>query len=111
MSIRVRSESPWRSTALRDERPGVQLRPPLQPAIAPGGRDRERLDPPVSARYRELFASGVGRLPRLQDLEFAGSTKVERCAVFALLLPSGFLPRQPRRNSEDVVIPFSLPCL
>src|SRR5438876_2483213 len=97
--------------AWRDERPGVQLWLPLQPAIALSGRDRERLDPPVSVRCRERCASAVGRRPRLQDLESAGSTKAVTCAVFALLLQSGFLPRQPRRNSEDAVIPSRLPCL
>src|SRR5467141_1760885 len=97
--------------AWEDERPGAQLQLPLLPAIAPSERDRERLDPPMSVRYRALFASGVGRPPRPQDLESADSTKVVTCAVFALLLPSHFRPRQPRRNSEDVVIPFPLPCL
>src|SRR6266566_321316 len=97
--------------AWRDERPGVQLRLPLQPAIALSGRDRERLDPPVSGRRRERCASAVGRPPRLQDPESAGSTKVVTCAVFALLPPSDFLPQQPRRSSEDVAIPFPLPCL
>src|SRR6266403_2482413 len=97
--------------ACRDERPGVQLRLPHQPALAPSGRDRERLDPPVSVRYRERGASGVGRLARSQDLESADSTKVVTCAAFALLPPSDFPPRRPRRNSEDVVIPFPLPCL
>src|SRR3984957_8684138 len=96
--------------AWRDERPGVQLRLPLQPAIAPRGRDRGRLDPPVLVRCREPFASGAGRPPRPQDLESADSTKVVTCAVFAPPPPSGFLPRQPRRSSEDVVIPFPLPC-
>src|SRR2546422_4551115 len=52
-SIRVRSESPSRSTAWRDERPGVQLRLPLQPAIAPSARDRGRLDPQASVRDRK----------------------------------------------------------
>src|SRR5438128_8184187 len=92
--------------AWRDERPGVQLRLPLQPAIALSGRDRERLAPPVSVRCRERGASGVGRLPRLQGLESADSAKVATCAVVALPPPSDFLPRQPRRNSADVVIPF-----
>src|SRR5882762_4658876 len=97
--------------AWEDERPGAQLQLPLLPAIAPSERDRERLDPPVSGRCRELFASGVGRPPRPQDLESADSTKVATCAVFAVLPPSGFPRRQPRRSSEDVVIPFLLPCL
>src|SRR5580692_4225307 len=111
MSIRVRSESPWRSMAWRDEQPGVQLRLPPLPAPALSGRDRERLDPPVSVRCRELFASGVGCPPRPQDLESADSTKVATCAASAVLPPSGF-PRPPRRrSSEDVVIPFRLPCL
>src|SRR5438270_12575478 len=34
-SIRVRSESPWRSMVWPDEPPGVQLRPPLHPPTAP----------------------------------------------------------------------------
>src|ERR1700738_4193645 len=97
--------------ACRVERPGVQLRLPLQPAIAPRGRDRERLDPPVSVLCRERYASGVGHLPPPQGLESAGLTMVVTCAVFALLPPSDFRPRQPRRNSEDVVIPVPLPCL
>src|SRR6266849_6569465 len=91
--------------AWRDERPGV----PLQPAIARSERDRERLDPPASVRYRELFASGVGRPPRPQDLESADSTKVVTCAVFALPPPLDFPPQQLRRNNEDVVIPFPRP--
>src|SRR5882724_1354339 len=97
--------------AWEDERPCVQLQSPLLPAIAPSERDRERLDPPVSVRYRELFGSGVGRPPRAQDLESADSTTVVTCAVFALPPPSDFPRRRPRRNSADVVIPFSLPCL
>src|SRR5229473_7267361 len=96
--------------AWRDERPGAQRRLPLQPAIAPSERDRERIDLPVSVRCRERCASGVGHLPPPQDLESADSTKVVRCAVFALPPPLDFPPRRPRRNSEDVVIPFSLPC-
>src|SRR6266478_7437740 len=95
--------------AWRDERPGVQLRLPLQPAIAPRGRDQGRLDPQVSARCRELFASGVGRPPRPQDLESADSTKVATCVVFALPPPLDFPPQQLRRNNEDVVIPFPRP--
>src|SRR5271156_6909391 len=94
----------------RDERPGVQPHPPLQPAIELSGRDQERRGPPVSGRYRELFVSRVGRRPRPQDLESAGSTKVATCAAFAALLPSDFLSPQPRRSNEDVVIPFRLPC-
>src|SRR6267143_1904223 len=97
--------------AWRGERPGVQLRLPRQPAIAPNGRDRERLDLPVSVRSRERGASGVARLPRPQGLESADSTKVVRCAAFALLPPSDFPPRRPPRNSEDVVIPFPPSCL
>src|SRR6266851_9088537 len=92
-------------------RPGVQLRLPLRPAITPPARDRERLDRPVSGRYRELFASGAERQLRPQGLEFADSTTVATCAVFAVLPRSGFPRRQPRRNTEDVVIPFRLPCL
>src|SRR6202166_3508212 len=97
--------------AWQDERPGEQLRLPLQPAIAPSGRVRERLDLRVSVRYRERGASGVARLPRPQGLESADSTKVVTCAAFALLPPSDFPPRRPRRNSADVVVPFSLLCL
>src|SRR6266849_9663112 len=97
--------------AWRDERPDVQLHLPLQPAITPSGRDQERRAPPVSGRYRGLFASGVRYPPRLQDLESADSTKVATCAAFAELPPSCFPLRQPRRSSEDVVIPFPLPCL
>src|ERR1700674_4999823 len=97
--------------AWRDERPGEQLRLPLQLAIALSGRDRERLDPRVSVRCRERRASAVGRLPPPQGLESAGSAKVATCAVFAPLRPSDFQPRQPQRNSAGVVIPFSLPCL
>src|SRR6202051_5181777 len=111
MSIRVRSESPSRSMAWRDERPGEQLRLPLQPAIAPSGRVRERLDLRVSVRYRERGVSRVAHLPRPQGLESADSTKVVTCSAFALLPPSDFPPRRPRRNSADVVVPFSLLCL
>src|SRR5277367_3689259 len=68
-SIRVRSESPSRSKAWREEQLGVQLRPPRQPAIELLARDRERRDPPVSARCRELCASGVGRRCLPQGLE------------------------------------------
>src|ERR1700677_1244733 len=74
-SIRVRSESPWRSMAWRDERHGEQLRLPLQPAIAPSGRVRERLDLRVSVRYREGDAIEVARLPRAQGLGSVGSRK------------------------------------
>src|ERR1700681_2499554 len=91
--------------ALPDERPGVQLRLPLQPALVPRGRVRERLDLPLSVRCRERGASVVARLPRPQDLESADSMKVVTCAIF-VLPPSDCRPRQPRRNSEDVVIPF-----
>src|SRR5271156_5078906 len=97
--------------AWRDERPGEQLRLPLQPATAPSGRDRERLDLPVSVRCPERGVSRVAHLPRPQDLESADSTTVVTCAVFALPPPLDFPPRRPRRNSADVVIPFSLPCL
>src|ERR1700680_5162444 len=97
--------------AWRDERRGVQLRLPLQPAIAPSGRDRERRGPPVSVRCRERCDSAVGHRSRLQGPESAGSTKVGTCAVFARLPPSDFPPRQPPQSSEDVVIPFPLPCL
>src|ERR1700733_6282271 len=97
--------------AWRDERPGAQPQRPRQPAIAPRGRVRERPDPPVSGRCRELFESGVARPPGPQDLESADLAKVVTYAAFALLPPSGFLPRQLRRNSEDVVIPFSTPML
>src|SRR6266852_5178512 len=97
--------------AWRDERPGEQLRLPLQPAIAPRGRDQGRLDPPVSARCRERGVSRVAHLPRPQDLESADLAKVAMCAVFAVLPPSSFPRRQPRRSSEDGVVPFPLPCL
>src|ERR1700738_803634 len=96
--------------AWRDERPGAQLQLPLQPAIAPSGRDRGRLDPPVSGRRRELFASEVGCPPRPQDLESADSTKAATYAAFAALPPLGFPRRQPRRSSEDAAIPFIPPC-
>src|SRR5882724_13039185 len=95
--------------AWEDERPGVQLQLPLLPAIALSERDRERLDPPVSVRYRELFGSGVGRPPRAQDLESGDSTTVVTCAVFALPPPLDFPPQPLRRNNEDVVIPFPHP--
>src|ERR1700740_2192555 len=94
-----------------DEQPGEQLRLPRLPAIAPSERDRKSLDPLASDRYRERGASGVGHQARSQDLESVDSTKVVRCAAFALLPPSDFRLRQPRQNTEDVVIPFSLPCL
>src|ERR1700756_4950007 len=97
--------------ACLDERPGEQPRLPLLPAIAPNARDRERSDPPASTRFRAHGASGVGRLVRSQGLESAGSRKVVTCAAAALLPRSDFLPPQPRRNSEGVVIPFPLPCL
>src|ERR1700730_9578684 len=97
--------------AWRDERPGVQLQLPLRPATAPRGRDRGTPHPPVSVRSRERGVSRVAHLLRPQDLESAGSTKVVTCGVFALLPPSDFLPRQPRRSSEDVVIPFPTPML
>src|SRR5690349_7782942 len=93
-----------------DERPGERLLLPLQPALAPSGRVRERLDLQVSIQYRGRGASGVWRPPRPQDLESAGSTKVGTCVAFALLPPSDYPPRQPRQNNEDVVIPFLLPC-
>src|SRR6267154_6511114 len=97
--------------AWRDQRPGVQLHLPLQPATAMSGRDQERRDPPVSGRYHALFASGVGHPPRPQDLESADSTKVATCAGFAVLPPSDFPRRQQRRSNEDVVIPFPTPML
>src|SRR4029077_10851441 len=97
--------------AWRDQRPGVQLRSPLQPATTLSGRDRERHDPPVSGRYRELFASKVEYPLRLQDLESADSTKAATCAAFAERPPSNFPSQQPQRSNEDVVIPFRLPCL
>src|SRR5260370_1395149 len=110
-SIRDRSESPSRSMASGEERPGEQFGFPLHPAIAPCGRVGGGLAPPVSVRFRERGASGVVRLPRPQDLESAGSTKVVTCAAFALQPPSDFLPPRPRRNSEGVVIPFLTPML
>src|SRR5229473_1800575 len=96
--------------AWRDERPGVQPQLPLQPAIAPRGRVRERPDLPVSVRCREHGVSRVAHPPHPRDLESAGLTKVVTCAAFALLPPSDFRPRQPPRNTEDVVIPLPLPC-
>src|SRR5271155_418235 len=96
--------------AWRDEPPGVHLRPPLPPALALRGRDRERLDPPASARCRERGVSGVARPPPPQGLESAGSARAAMCAVFALPPRSDFPPRPPRRNSVGVVIPFPLPC-
>src|SRR5258708_40198868 len=94
-----------------DERPGERLPLPRLPAIAPSARDPERFDPRASVRSRERGASGVGRLARSQDLESVDLTKVVRCAAFALLPPSDFRPRRPRRNSEGVVIPLSTPML
>src|ERR1700735_1815409 len=55
-SIRVRLESPLRNMAWRDEQPGEPLRLLLQPAIAPSGRVRGRLDLRASVRYRERVA-------------------------------------------------------
>src|SRR5580704_11139931 len=95
-SILFRLESPSRIMAWRDERLGEQLRLPLQPAIAPSGRVREKLDLRASVRCRERGASGVARLPRPQGPEFAYSTKVVTCAAFAVLPPSDFRLRQPR---------------
>src|ERR1700682_313656 len=95
---------------LPNERPGVQLRLPLQPALVPRGRVRERFDLPLSVRCSERGASVVARLPRPQDLESADSMKVVTCEVF-VPPPSGFPPQRLRRNNEDVVIPFPLPCL
>src|SRR6266478_5797508 len=94
-----------------DERPGEQLRLPRLLAIAPSVRDRERFGPLASTRFRERGVSGVGRLVRSQDLESAGSRKVVKCAVFALLPLSDFLPPRPRRNSEGVATPFFTPIL
>src|SRR6267154_491358 len=93
-----------------DERPGEQLRLPRLLATAPSERVRERLDPRVSVRFRERGVSGVGRLVRSQDLESAGSRKVVKCAVFALLPLSDFRLRQSQQNIEDVAAPFQLPC-
>src|SRR5258707_13470568 len=93
------------------ERPGVRLRRPLHLAIAPSGGDRERPAPPVSVRCRERGVSRVAHLPRSQDLESADLAKVVTCAAFALLPPSDFPRRRPRRNSANVVIPCSLSCL
>src|SRR6267154_504963 len=94
-----------------DERLGEQLRLPRLLAIAPSDLVRERLGPLASTRFRERGVSGVGRLVRSQDLESAGSRKVVKCAVFALLPPSDFLPPRPQRNSEGVAIPFFTPIL
>src|SRR2546429_6242064 len=60
-------------------------RSPLFPYTTLFRSDQERRDPPVSGRYRGLFASGVRHPPRLQDLESADSTKVATCAAFAVL--------------------------
>src|SRR2546429_4563952 len=86
-------------------------RSPLFPYTTLFRSDKKRRDPPVSGRYRGLFASGVRHPPRLQDLESADSTKVATCAAFAVLPASDFPSRQPRRSNEDVVIPFSIPML
>src|SRR5580704_725176 len=94
-----------------DERPGELLRLPRLPAIAPSGRVRERLGLRVSVLRRERAVSRVAHLPRPQDLESADLAKAATCVAFAPLPPSDFSPRRPRRNSADVVIPFSLPCL
>src|SRR5438128_12415954 len=97
--------------AWQDERPGEQLRLPLQPAIAPSARDQRRHDLPASVQCRERGVSREACLPRPQDLESAGSKMVATCAVVALPLPLDFPPRRPQRNSEDVVIPFPAPML
>src|ERR1700722_17502006 len=92
--------------AWRGEQRGGQLQLPLAPAIARCGRVRERLDLPVSVRYRERDASRVARLPRSQGPESAGLAKVATCAAFALLPPRDSPHRRPRRNSEGVVVPL-----
>src|SRR5258708_12737621 len=97
--------------AWRDERPGVQLRLPLLPAIALSGRDRERLDLPVLGRCRERCASGVGRPPRPQDLESAGSTRVVTCAPFPPLPRSDFLHLPPLLTTKDAVLQSPPPTL
>src|ERR1700722_2365487 len=97
--------------AWRGERPAAQRRLPRQPATAATGRGRATFDPPVSVRSREHDASAVARLTRSQDPESADSTKVVTCAAFVLPPASGFPLRRLPRNSEDVVIPFPLPCL
>src|SRR5258708_33463508 len=84
---------------------------PFPRGRAKRGGGGEGRDPPVSIRCRERGASGVGRLPRPQDRESAGSTKVETYATFALLPRSDFPRRRPRQNSEGVVIPWPLPCI
>src|SRR5216683_2328569 len=94
-----------------DERSGERPRLPPLPAIAPSEHDRERFDPQASSRSREHGASGGGRLVRSQDLESADSRKVVKCAASALLPPSDFRLRQPRRNSVGVAIPFLTPML
>src|ERR1700719_5120667 len=109
-SIRGSSESPGRNMASPDERSRVQLSLPLQPAIGPSGRDRERFDPPVSARCRERRALGVGHRLHLRAPGSAGSTTVVTYAVFALLRRSRFPPRPRQRNSEGVAARFPLPC-
>src|SRR5580693_3793843 len=97
--------------AWRDERTAEQLRWPLPSAQALCARARERFDPPASVRYRERGASGAEPLARAQDRESAGSAKVAMCAVPAGLPPSDSRLVPPQRNTEDVVIPFLLPCL
>src|SRR2546426_12739570 len=92
-----------------NERPGARRGRRLNPGIAPWGGDREGRAPPVSVRCGERGVSRVAPLPPPQDLESADSTKVVTCEVFALLPPSDFPPRRPRRNSENVVIPFPRP--
>src|SRR5439155_21679697 len=94
----------------QDGRPAVQLRLPLQPALARLGRDRGRLVPRLLVRCREHYGTAVGRLFRPQDLESADSARVATCAGF-VPPPSGFPPPRLRQNNEDVLIPFPLPCL
>src|ERR1700722_13259879 len=87
------------------ERPGEQLRLPLQPATAQCGHDQGTLYLLGSVQCRERGVSKVARRLRPQDLESADSKKVVMCAVFAPPLPLDFPFLRPRRSSEDAVIP------
>src|SRR5580704_2976634 len=93
-----------------DERSREQRLLPLQLAIAPSERDRERRDPPTSVRSRARCVLAIEHRPHLQDRESAGSMKVVTCAVFALLRRSNFPPQRRQRNSEGVAVLSPLPC-
>jgi len=60
-----------------------------------------------SARRLSFDTAGSSRQQLGTDLVFkipiCRLNEVVMCAVFALLPPSGFPRRQPRRSSEDVV--------